>query len=323
MLQLNLHHYSPTDPQVWKGRVDSEKKERVFQYMQSLDLSGPVAIPPKAICLCGFSVDEGVRRNSGRPGAKEGPAAIRKQLANLCLNLPPSVALLDMGDIQCPDTNLEAAQTQLGVLVHRILSAGAFPVVMGGGHETAFGTYQGLHAFTDEPLSICNFDAHFDLRPVLNGKGTSGTPFTQIAETCAQDQREFFYTCIGIQPSCNTESLFARSRSYQAQYFLAEDVAAKPKETMSQLRTRLDGNLYVSFCLDVLHASQAPGVSAPQTLGLSAWQILPFLDTCLASSSLLAFDLVELAPCYDQQEITAKFSAEIIRKVIIAQSQKQ
>ena len=320
---MNSHHYRPADPRAWKGRVDSEKKERVFQYVQSLDCLGAIVIPPKAICLCGFSVDEGVRRNLGRPGAKEGPAAIRKQLANLCLNLPSSVIILDMGDIECPDTNLEAAQAQLGILVHRILAAGAFPVVMGGGHETAFGTYQGLHAFTEEPLSIYNFDAHFDLRPVLNGKGTSGTPFTQIADACEKDQRAFSYTCIGIQPSSNTESLFARSRDCQAKYFLAEDVMSKPQEVMSQLQSRLDGNLYVSFCLDILHASQAPGVSAPQTLGLSAWQIFPFLDECLATSKLLAFDLVELAPCYDQQEITAKFAAEIIRKVIVAQSQKQ
>lgn len=318
---MNSRHYHTADPQIWKGRVDSEKKERVFQYVQYLDYSDSAVIPPQAICLCGFSVDEGVRRNLGRPGAQEGPAAIRKQLANLSLKLPESTVLLDMGDIQCPDGDLEEAQVQLGILVHRILAAGAFPVVLGGGHETAFGTYQGLHAFTEEPLSICNFDSHFDLRPVLNGKGTSGTPFTQIAEACSKDQREFSYTCIGIQPSSNSESLFARSRGYGAQYFLAEDVVAKPQEVMSQLQPCLEGNLYLSFCLDVLHATQAPGVSAPQTLGLSAWQILPFLDACLAKSKLLAFDLVELAPCYDQQEITAKFAAEIIRKVIISQSQ--
>ena len=306
---MNSHHYRPADPLVWKGRVDC------------LDCSSSAAIPPKAICLCGFSVDEGVRRNSGRPGAQAGPAAIRKQLANLCLNLPESAVLLDMGDILCHDGNLEEAQAQLGILVHRILAAGAFPLVMGGGHETAFGTYQGLHAFTEDPLSICNFDAHFDLRPVLDGKGSSGTPFTQIAEACGKDQREFSYTCIGIQPSSNSEILFARAKDYQAQYFLAEDVIAKPQEVMSQLQTRLEGNLYVSFCLDVLHASQAPGVSAPQTLGLFAGQVLPFLDECLSTSKLLAFDLVELAPCYDQQDITAKFAAEVIRKVIIAQSQ--
>jgi formiminoglutamase len=316
---LNSRYYRCSDPKVWKGRIDSEKKERVFQYVQFLDCLRNDFIPSKAICLCGFSVDEGVRRNLGRPGAQEGPAAIRKQLANLCLNLPESIVLLDMGDIECSDGNLEEAQVQLGILVRRILAANAFPVVMGGGHETAFGTYQGLHAFTGEFLSICNFDAHFDLKPVLNGQGTSGTPFTQIAEACAKDQREFFYTCIGIQPSSNTESLFSRSRDYGAQYFLAEDIAAKPKEVLSQLQPRLEGNLYVSFCLDVLHAAQAPGVSAPQTLGLFAWQILPFLDACLASSKLLAFDLVELAPRYDNQDITAKFAAEVIRRIIVAQ----
>ena len=65
------------------------------------------------------------------------------------------------------------------------------------------------------------------------------------------------------------------------------------------------------------------GVSAPQTLGLFAGQVLPFLDECLSTSKLLDFDLVELAPCYDQQDITAKFAAEVIRKVIIAQCLKR
>ena len=63
--------------------------------------------------------------------------------------------------------------------------AGQFPVVLGGGHEVAFGTYLGLarisrSAHPGDRIGILNLDAHFDLRP--GPVPSSGTPFRQIAE---------------------------------------------------------------------------------------------------------------------------------------------
>ena len=53
-------------------------------------------------------------------------------------------------------------------------------IVIGGGHETAWGHFQGL-AHPNKDIAILNFDAHFDLRPLINGQlGSSGTPFRQI-----------------------------------------------------------------------------------------------------------------------------------------------
>ena len=311
---------TPTMP--WTGRLDSAKKERLFQYVQSVN--GEYPIPPGAICLCGFAVEEGVIRNQGRAGAARGPAVLRSYMANLCLNLPSTARILDMGDISCVGGDLEAAQAELGRLVQRILQAGGFPLILGGGHETAWGTYQGLAAHGIDPLEILNFDAHLDLRPLEGGKGSSGTPFTQIALACAAKKRTFSYSCIGIQPGSNTESLFARAAQLQTDVLLAEACIQTPAEAARHLQEKLRStqNLYLSFCLDVIHASVAPGVSAPQGLGLFPAQFFSLLEQCVTAPQLVAFDLVEFAPCYDPTGCTGKLAAEIVRKVIVAYFQR-
>jgi formiminoglutamase len=307
----------------WKGRSDTEKKERLFQYVQTA--RGVESIIPGALCLCGFAVDTGVVRNLGRPGAAQGPTALRAHMANLCVSLPPTAQILDFGDVHDENGDLEGAQTELSVLVQGILRAGGFPVILGGGHETAWGTYQGLMAQGIDPLEILNFDAHLDLRPVKAGKGTSGTPFTQMADACEKENRRFSYSCIGVQSSSNTESLFARAAALETTVILAETCVQSPEKVAQHLQEKLRRakNLYLSFCLDVIHASVAPGVSAPQGLGLFPAQLFPLLELCVDSPQLVAFEMVEFAPCYDPSGCTGKLAAEILRKVILAYFQRE
>lgn len=302
----------------WTGRVDTEKKERLFQYVKAVP--GVESVLPGTLCICGFAVDAGVVRNFGRPGAAEGPAALRTYMANLCISLPATAQILDLGDVHCVDGDLESAQAELATLVQGILHSGGFPVILGGGHETAWGTYQGLARHGIDPLEIINFDAHFDLRPVEGGKGTSGTPFTQMAQSCEAAQRTFSYACVGIQPSSNTESLFARAAALHTDVILAQTCVENPEKVQAHLRKKLQTtkNLYLSFCLDVIHASIAPGVSAPQGLGLFPAQFLPLLDLCVTSPHLVAFELVEFAPGFDPTGCTGKLAAEILRTVIQA-----
>lgn len=302
----------------WKGRLDTAKKERLFQYVQPV--RSVESVTSGSLCLVGFAVDAGVVRNLGRPGAAQGPAALRTYMANLCVTLPPSAQILDLGDISCVGDDLETAQAELGEVVKGILDAGGFPLIIGGGHETAWGTYQGIASHGVDPLEIVNFDAHLDLRPVEAGRGTSGTPFTQMSEACAVANRTFLYSCVGIQPSSNTQTLFARAAERNTDVMRAETCVQDPEHVRQHLQEKLRNtkNLYLSFCLDVIHASVAPGVSAPQGLGLFPDQFFPLLDLCLASPHLRAFELVEFAPCYDPTGCTGKLAAEILRKVIMA-----
>src|SRR5689334_20636070 len=144
------------------------------------------ALQPGRPVLVGFPQDEGVRRNGGRPGAAAAPPEIRRWLHRLTpwdgscdigLTDPPP---LDAGDLRVRET-LEESQDELAVVVGEILARGAVPVVLGGGHETAWGHYSG-YVLGKRRAGIINIDAHLDLRPVEGGGGTSGTPFRQALE---------------------------------------------------------------------------------------------------------------------------------------------
>ena len=152
------------DMSVWSGRVDAGEGDLARRWHQ---LARPYAagLEP-GVGIIGFVSDEGVRRNQGRVGAAAGPAAIRKALANLAWHQP--LPLCDAGDVDCADGDLDAAHIRLGERVRQLRADGHFPLVLGGGHETAYGTWRGLAAaHPDKVIGIVNFDAHFDIREAL------------------------------------------------------------------------------------------------------------------------------------------------------------
>ena len=173
----------------WKGREDAPPASYVFQLIQLLNLNEDININRSeedttiAFGIIGFCCDTGISRNGGRVGAIQGPQIIREMLAKLAMH-KQDVICYDAGDILCTNHDLETAQAALGHAVSRLLNKGITPIVLGGGHELAFGHYLGIaKSFHKENLGIVNFDAHFDMRPLLpDNKGSSGTPFLQIAQ---------------------------------------------------------------------------------------------------------------------------------------------
>ena len=161
-------------------------------------------LQPGRPVLIGFPQDEGVRRNRGRPGAAGAPAAIRRWLYALTPWDAISRAdlgrlrLLDLGNLRV-GSDLEGSQALLGEVVSAVLTAGGAPIVLGGGHETALGCYLG-HVTAGRPVGIVNIDAHLDLRPPLEGKGHSGSPFRQAVEHPTHPLLPGRYVCLGAQP---------------------------------------------------------------------------------------------------------------------------
>lgn len=306
--------YSPTtDHSTWAGRADAKPAEYVWQIMQCLDLNTLPAHLTSGYALLGFESDAGVARNQGNPGAHEGPMSFRRTLAKLPVH--SALNLYDAGNVQCLANKLEEAQTELAIQVNRILSHNLTPIVIGGGHETAWGHFQGLaRHYPKADMAILNFDAHFDLRPLIDDKfGSSGTPFRQIHDLLALTNRPFNYYCAGIQPFSNTESLFHYAHANHVKYLLAENIHAKPHDLRFIERIiQSHQHIYVSICLDVFSAALAPGVSAPQPLGISANWVIDALKLLRASGKVISLDIVELAPAYDVNNITAKLAAMLL-----------
>ncbi len=309
----------------WQGRANLPENACYFQQIRLLDLQATMPVLSQtthAFALIGFCCDEGVRRNQGRIGAKEGPRAIREALAKMARQ-PATFTCYDAGDITCTDHNLEEAQQALGETIAILLQHDITPIVLGGGHELAYGHYQGIEktCLTKKinTLGIVNFDAHFDMRPLLpHHQGSSGTPFLQIAEAHQATGRPLDYNCIGIQPTGNIPTLFETAKQYHTHFLLAETLHHDEKKVSVSFIERIlrdNQQIYVSLCLDVFAAAFAPGVSAPQSFGLTPWQVLPLLRQLATSGKIISYDIAELLPHYDIDQRTAKLAAHFIDEI--------
>jgi formiminoglutamase len=307
----------------WSGRVDAidgEAGRRWHQVVAPCPADGPAGT-----ALLGFACDAGVARNRGRTGAAGGPPTIRGTLANLAWHGSPGDRLYDAGDVVCSGDDLEAAQSEYADLVARLIRGGHAPIGLGGGHEIAWAGYQGIaRALAGHPrlerLGVVNFDAHLDLRrPEVPGRGTSGTPFQQIAEARAAAGLEFRYFCLGAAEASNTPALLQRAATLGAEVVF--DVDAGNPSAEQRLREFIAAStaIYLTVCLDVLPPAVAPGVSAPSGLGVALHRAVALLRVALEAcghrtpgSKLLLADVAEFNPKFDPDGRTARTAARIV-----------
>ena len=250
--------------------------------------------PSTRVALLGFPVDDGVRRNGGRPGAAEAPAAIRRALYGLTPDprAPAFEWLLghtaDLGDV-VPTGDLARDQRALGDAVARVLDAGAVPVVLGGGHETAYGHALG-YLETGRAVHLVNWDAHADVRPLRGGRGHSGSPFRQALEHPSGLARS--YTLLGALPW-----RVAAAHARRADAVVWADALTPGR--VEALAAGFAEATYASFDLDAVAAGDAPGVSAPGVGGLAVPTWLAAAEACGRSPAVASLDLVELSPPHD------------------------
>lgn len=310
----------------WRGRIDvadGGSGRRWHQLVQPLTRDARAGV-----VLAGFASDEGVSRNQGRAGASEGPRALRRALAPLAYHGTRGTPLFDAGDIACRDHDLEGAQRALGVQVDSLLAQGHFPVLFGGGHEIAWGSFQGVSAALarDDRLprfGVVNFDAHFDLR---RGAATSGTPFLQIHDALAARGLPFRYLCLGISRASNTAALFHTAQECGARWLHDEELVWPRWEAacrvIDEFVEPLEA-LQLSICLDAFPAASAPGVSAPAARGIAPDFALSLLGYLLnraghgtADSKLVLAEVAELAPRLDPDGRTARLAARVVHDVV-------
>lgn len=228
---------------------------------------------------------------------------------------------VDFIDLNQKQEALEEAQTALADAVEKIKSLNLFPILLGGGHGIAFGHYKGLFNSIDTQnscLGIINFDAHFDIRPYPNG-GNSGTMFRQIADQCQKEGRDFPYFCVGIQESGNTISLFEKAEDLNTEYILAKNINNfNIMEILEKLNKFIFENdyIYLTICSDVFSSAYAPGVSASNPLGIEPEIALKLIKHIIKSGKVISFDIAEVSPRFDMDNITANLASIIIFAVI-------
>ena len=306
---------------VWTGRDDGPDPaaRRWHQAVQFLDLAKQLEhFFDPTICIIGYASDQGVRLNQGRPGSAEGPTRLRARMSPF--PEVKGVTHLDGGDIVPGATVLET-QHALAWAVERIVRAGAMPVILGGGHDMAFGHFLGVARARGRAPACINFDAHLDMRPVGDEGPTSGTGFSQALDWCHAHETPFRYAVLGTQRLANTVALFDRAHDAGA---LIVDVDGFALDTIEEVMDALndevvDEELCLSIDLDVFSAAYAPGVSAPGIMGIvpdAAFRRL--YRGILESERVMGVEIAELCPALDLDDRTARLGAALVFEVALA-----
>ncbi|MDX2493836.1 MAG: formimidoylglutamase [Desulfuromusa sp.] len=308
-------HKAP-DMDLWTGRIDEDSDKTSLRWHQCVSSLSAKHHEP-GIVLLGVASDEGVKRNQGRIGSAAGPDAIRRILANQAYHLKRPA--YDAGNLTCDQDNLKALQEEQATLVCQLLDQNHFPLLLGGGHEIALGSFLGLGRHlnpsrTDAPIGIINFDAHFDLRQAA--EPTSGTPFLQIAKYCQAKSIPFHYCCLGVSEIANTRALFSQADQLGVDYLKDEELSSWQFPQVEQRLMefiRPCQAIYLSIDLDVLPAATAPGVSAPAARGvpLPELELLLNLIRSVAQNRLRVADIAEYNPNYDIDSCTARVAARL------------
>lgn len=305
----------------WVGRDDSAElgdTTRMYQIVRTYtdDVKNDKV-------LLGFASDAGVKRNHGRPGADQAPFYIRKMLANYAAHSIES--LYDAGDVYCSGDDLERAQADLSEKISQVLDADNSLVVLGGGHEIAWGSFKGLYKHLLNKygndigsILIVNIDAHFDLRS--SPTPSSGTPFNQILEFSKKNNLKTQYAVFGIAKVSNTASLYEQASRFNVFYkedceMQVSDQAERLAE-LEQLICKAD-HIYLTIDMDCLPGNLAPGVSAPSTLGVPLTLIESFIKKIKASNKLRIADIAEVCPKHDEDNRTVKIAARIAWDMLI------
>jgi formiminoglutamase len=261
------------------------------------------------VVILGCPQDEGVVRNKGRAGAKLAPSEIRRAFYRLPKPAAlDSIRVFDLGDLILPST-LEDIHALQFELVRRLLKEGKVVISLGGGNDIA---YPDVKAAAKQfgRVSAFNVDAHLDLRE--DRQPNSGTPYRQLIEEKLL-LPELFHE-VGIQPLANSSRYLDYARERRISVHPLQEVQERGVDEV--LRGPLSASqvkaIFWGFDLDSVRASDAPGVSAPSPIGLSAEQICRIATLAGRDARTRVIEVSEVNPTYDVDGRTSRLAALLL-----------
>lgn len=275
------------------------------------------------VTLWGNSDDEGIRLNSGRPGAADAPEDIRKYLYKMtpARTWPRTTLFKDLGDWQTVRTTLEERHEQGREAVREhYQNSRSFLLTLGGGHDYGYPDGAGfLDVFsTNTKPVILNFDAHLDVRPLDRGF-SSGTPFRRLYENFPH---KFDLIEIGLQPQCNSPFHWEWALSQGATLLTLETI--RKQNSVDGLRAALEEcldpdpkrPLWLSLDMDAFSSREAPGCSASWPTGLNAEEVMTCWSWIFANFDVKGLGIYEVSPPLDSDGKTSKLAALMIYQTL-------
>ena len=299
--------------------VDAAEVPRFAGHSTFMRLPAVASAAGLDIALVGIPWDGGT---TNRAGARHGPREVRNQSSlmrrahHVSGIAPFSVAnVADVGDLSVNPINLLDGLARIEAGMAAIIAAGARPLACGGDHLT---TLPVLRAVAKSgPVGMIHFDAHSDTNDTYFGDNpfTHGTPFRRAIEEGLLDAKRVVQ--IGIRGSVYDpdEHGWAKAQGIRSIY-VEEFVKRGAASVMQEARDIVgDGPTYVTFDVDSIDPSMAPGTGTPEIGGFTtreAQEMVRLLD----GVNIIGADVVEVAPPFDIGGQTALVGATMMFELL-------
>lgn len=263
--------------------------------------------------LLGIPEDIGVRANFGKPGTSRAWKTALSSLVNIQVNRfndPENIIVL--GEIDCVELMKKASyidesdpnyHAKLGDLVkltdqlvseiiEKIVATGKTPIIIGGGHNNAYGNIKGSAKALKKPLNVLNIDAHTDLRQLEHRH--SGNGFSYAIEGQYLNK----YSIFGLHKNYTPEYIFKGiGSSPNMEFSLLEDLLKNPENIPVSFQKILQGinDSPFGFELDCDAITDFPS-SAKSPSGFSVDQVRYFIDQVSKNKNCCYFHICEAAP---------------------------
>ena len=252
---------------------------------------------------------------TNRPGARFGPRAIRAASTIMAWEKPygmefdpfDKLAVVDCGDCFFDHGRPEMTPDLIEEHAYKIIDQGPGLLTLGGDHFIAYPLIKAHVRKHGGPLSLLHFDAHSDSWEDDNDRIDHGTMFWWAAKQ-------------GLVDPATSVQIGLRTTNRDTLGFNIIDAPAVHEDgidaVVSQARAVLgDRPVYLSFDIDCLDPSYAPGTGTPVCGGLTSHQSMAILRG-LRGIDVVGMDVVEVAPAYDVGEITALAAVHLAMEML-------
>ena len=280
---------------------------------------------------------------SGRRGVDMGPSAIR--IAGLAERLRElghevvdegDLVIKNMEELKVGDARARylaeiarAARLEAGK-VERIMAKGHFPLVLGGDHSIAVGTVSGIAAFCRtrrKKLGLLWIDAHGDIKtsetspsgnihgmPVASLLGEGPEELTGIGGPDPKVSPRNV-ALVGIRSLDDGEKVRLKRHGVQVHTMSDVDRSGIHRIMKKALARVTDGTDYVhvSFDLDAVDPTVAPGVGTPVKGGLDYREAHLIMELLHDSGVMTSLEMVEVNPILDDRNASGLFAVELVQ----------
>jgi guanidinobutyrase len=272
------------------------------------------------IGLIGVPLDIGT---SNRAGSRFGPREIRTESVmvrpyGMYTRAAPfdSFQVADLGDVPINAFNLLKSIDIIEAFYDEALQHDMKPVSFGGDHTISLPILRAI-ARKHGPVALVHVDAHADINDEMFGeKIAHGTIFRRALEEGLVQGDKMFQ--IGLRTTGYSADDFEWSRQQGARVVPAEECWYQSMAPlMSEIRAHIGPTtpVYLTFDIDGLDPSVAPGTGTPEPGGLTSIQGIEIIRGCWGLN-LVGADLVEVSPPYDTSGNTSLLAANLLFEML-------